>query len=313
MTYDVYGIENPLVDINVKVNDSDIKSLGLTKGIMHLIDEKQRNKLFEFFAGRKINRYPAGSCANTMMGIARLGGKAVFSGKVGNDNEGEFYHEAIKKTGVISDIKSEAGLTGTSIILVTPDSERTMNTFLGNCRKYSKKDVNTEILSNSRILYSTGYMWDTDSQKQAALFAFETAKNKGVKIAFSLADPFLVKRNKEDFLEIIKKYADLVISNEEEACSLVGGSVTESLNKLRSLCDNVIITLGKNGSMVADKSDIHRINAFRANCIDTTGAGDLYAAGVLYGLCRNMSLKDSANLGNLFASWIVTQEGVKLF
>jgi sugar/nucleoside kinase (ribokinase family) len=188
-----------------------------------------------------------------------------------------------------------------------------MNTFLGNCRKYSKKDVNTELLSNSEILYTTGYMWDTDSQKEAALFAFETAKKNNVKIAFSLADPFLVKRNKSDFLDIVKKYADIVISNEEEACTLAGKSVKESLKKLSSLCSSVIITLGKNGSMVGEKGSIHMLDAFRANCVDTTGAGDVYAAGVLYGLCRKMSLKDSANLGSLFASWIVAQEGVKIF
>ena len=311
MKYDVYGIGNPLVDINTNITDRDLEYLGLNKGIMHLIDLEKRNRLFEFLKGKKVERYAAGSCANTIMGVSKLGGRAVFWGKIGEDAEGVFYNKAIGEAGVISDVKSESGLTGTSTILVTPDSERTMNTYLGNCRKYSVRDVDAEKLSGSRIFYTTGYMWDSDSQKQAALHAFEIAKKKGIKIVFGLGDPFLVKRNRDDFLNIIKEYADVVIANEEEARFLTGKDTEAGIRELKKICSSVIITLGKNGSVAADSKKTHHMAAFRATVVDTTGAGDMYAAGVLYGLSRNMELRDCAQLGNLMASWIVTQVGVR--
>ncbi|MBN2368082.1 adenosine kinase [Candidatus Woesearchaeota archaeon] len=312
MKYDVYGIGNPLLDINADVDDKDIAALGLDKGIMHLIDLEKRNKLSKFLKNRKIERYVAGSCPNTMRAVARLGGKSVISGKVGDDPEGRFFIESIQKLGVVSDVKSEPGITGTSTILVTPDSERTMNTFLGNCRKYSKKDVDAEKLKNSKLFYTTGYMWDTESQKEAVLYAMDIAKNNNVKVVFSLADPFLVKRNREDFVGIIKKYVDLVISNEEEARNMTGKDTAEGIKRLNELSESVIITLGRKGSIVADSGKICELKAFPVEPVDTTGAGDIYAAGVLYGLSKGMSLKDSAQLGGLYASWIVTQKGVRL-
>jgi len=182
-----------------------------------------------------------------------------------------------------------------------------MNTFLGSCRKYSKLDLNEEHLVKSKIFYTTGYMWDTDSQKQAAIHAFKIAKKNNILIVFNLADPLVVKRNCSEFQELISAYVDIVISNEEEAEALTGKE-----DSIRFFKKSAIITKGSEGSLVSEGNHYHKIDAFLVNAVDSTGAGDMYAAGVLYGLSRNLSIVDAARIGSLYASWIVTQVGVRI-
>ncbi|MFH0875012.1 MAG: adenosine kinase [archaeon] len=305
MNYDVYGIGNPLMDINVFASDSDIAALGLVKGSMNLIDLNKKKSINSYIKnkGLKTVMYPAGDCPNTIMGVAALGGTAVLGGKVGIDSESEVYIKQIKELGVYSDIKKGEGLTGSSNIFVTPDSQRTMATFLGNCQKFSKADVDEEIIKNTKFLYVTGYMWDTISQKEATLIAFSLAKKYNVKVVFNLADHFLVKRNIDAFPEIIKKNVDILIANNLEAKEISG-----ELN-LSELCKINIITYGENGSILTDNSKKEKISAYPVNAKDTTGAGDMYAAGFLFGLSKGYSLKDAATLGSYFASRIVQKNG----
>lgn len=312
MKNDVYGIGNPLVDINVKITEEELTSLNIEKGVMHLIDEEKVVEIQKFLENKEVTRYPAGSCANTIMGIARLGGKVAYSGKLGNDDNGKNYEDSIKKLNVNSFLSSEEGITGSSTIFVTPDSQRTMNTYLGNCRKFSKNDVDQSMILNSKFLYLAGYMWDTDLQKKAAIFAMSIAKKNNIKIAFNLADPFLVNRNKDDFLKLIDEYVNILISNDEEATSLMNADVENALNLLNKKCELVVITRGKEGSIASFNKEIFNIDAFNVEPIDTTGAGDMFAAGLLYGLSRNMSLRDSMQLGSFYASWIVSRWGVRL-
>ncbi|MFH2020029.1 MAG: adenosine kinase [archaeon] len=312
MKNDVYGIGNPLIDINVKITDEELSSLNIEKGIMHLIDEDKAKIIQKFLENKKPTKYPAGSCANTIMGIARLGGIVSYGGKLGSDDNAKIYEKALKNCHVISSLSFDEGITGSSTIFVTPDGERTMNTFLGNCQKFSKSDVDTELILNSKYLYLTGYMWDTKNQKEAALFAMDFAKKNNVKIAFNLADPFLVNRNKNDFLDLISRYVDLIIANEEEAKTLFDTDAIEALSLLGKKCDIAVITRGNKGSIAAHKDSIIKMGAFKVDPVDSTGAGDMFAAGLLYGICKNMTIADSMQLGSFFASWIVSRWGVRL-
>lgn len=311
MKYDIYGIGNPIIDITIKATDEDLQKLSLDKGTMHLIDENRRSEILHYFSDEKRITYPAGSCPNTIMGAARLGANALLNGKVGIDESGTDYDKKIIEQGVISLIKKQEGTTGTSIILVTPDSQRTMNTFLGNCRKFSKQDIDADKLINSKYLYFTGYMWDTDSQKEACEHAMRLAKENDVEVVFNLADPNLVLRNKEELLKYIP-LIDILLCNEEEAFALTGNKDEEAIRMIYKTGQTAIITLGENGSIIMCKEEICRVSAFKVIPIDSTGAGDMFAAGLLFGLTQGYPIQKAATLGSFLASRIVIQNGTKI-
>jgi len=310
--YDVFGIGNPLVDILTQVEDSHLTVLNLNKGVMHLIEEDARKILLT-----KLKRFPltisaGGSCPNTMITLAMCKLKVILSGKIGNDKYGTLFEKQIKRNGVVSGIIKGKGMTGSSIILISEDYERTMNTYLGMCRAFTKKDLDVRKLKQSKFLYFTGYMWDTETQKEAILYAIEIAKKYGVKIVFDVADPFAVKRNKQEFSQLIKEHTDIVFANEEEA-KMLFSIKTEQLviEKLSQYCDIAVVKCGTKGSMIK-KDRLYLIPSFRVNAIDTTGAGDMYSAGFLYGLCHNYDLLICGKIASFLASRVVMQIGAQL-
>lgn len=309
----VYGIGNPLIDIIVQVEESELAELGIHKGAMHLIDEKRREELLQFVQKRKASYALGGSCPNTIITLASLGIGATLAGKIGEDSYGHLYKERLKELGVADELVVCDKPTGSSIIFITPDKERTMNTFLGANRHYGQKDVEIETLTKSDFFHFTGYMWDTKSQQSSIMFTLENLAKECV-VSFDVADPFAVARNRDAFLSLISDHCDVVFANSEEARILFDNyDPYECCKSMGKLCDIAVVKNGKLGSYVSYKGTITKI-AVQGPVppVDTTGAGDVYAAGFIYGLLYNLKVEEAAFIASLLAGEIVQQRGAQL-
>ncbi|MFO8043673.1 MAG: adenosine kinase, partial [Alkalispirochaeta sp.] len=209
----VFGIGNPLIDVVIQASDEDLTALELDKGIMHLVTEDRQQEILDYFAEAPRTYRPGGAAPNTLIALAGLGIPSVVCGKIGDDEFGQTYNEQVSAYGITSRLMQGSGATGSSIILVTPDGERTMNTHLGMCQEFGITDLDEELLKRSRFLYFTGYMWDTEVQKAAIRRALAVAHEAGVTVAFDLADPFAVERYREDFLKLLENDVDIVFAN----------------------------------------------------------------------------------------------------
>ena len=309
----VYGIGNPLIDIVTRVDDADLAALNLIKGIMRLVDLEERAKILGHIKTREIRYSCGGSCPNTLIFLSALGIQCALAGKIGGDEQGRMYAENIPQQDLRSQLIFAEGATGTSIILVSPDSERTMNTYLGVNRQFARSDIDDETVAGARYLYFTGYMWDTDNQKQAVLHAIDICKASGGSIVFDVADPFAVNRNREEFIALIDEHVDLVFANREEAELLFGaGSAEDIANKLSTLCNLAVVKNGTEGSIVQRRNNPPILLPIcGGKGIDTTGAGDMYASGFLYGLCSGMSDRDAGICATFLASKIVAIYGAQ--
>ncbi len=313
MSFDVFGMCNPLYDIQAEVSDALLVELGVAKGGMFLIEEAQQKEMVARIYEHIVNAESGGSGANTMIGLAMLGGKACYTGKIGDDEHGDLYAGKLTERGVRVSVAAGAGTTGICLVLVTPDAERTLCTYLGICRELGPEDVQTDLIAQSRYLYVTGYLWDTDTQKAAVLKAMHAAKAAGVKVALSLSDPFCVNRHKADFLQIVQEHVDLVIGNHEEAMALTDTSTPhEAILAMRPWCDFAAVTLGGDGSLLREYDTVVEVPAFRVKPVDTTGAGDMYAAGLLYGLTHGLPLEKTGRLAGYLAAQVVAKLGPRL-
>ncbi len=313
MTYDVFGMCNPLYDIQAEVADEIVSELGVSKGGMFLVDEAQQRQMIARIHTHIVNSESGGSGANTMIGIAQMGGSACYTGKLGNDEHGRLYQESLSARGVHSCTASGEGVTGICVVLVSPDAERTLCTYLGICRELGPDDLDVEALRASRFLYVTGYLWDTDSQKAAVLRAMNEAKAADVPIALSLSDPFCVNRHREDFLRICEEFVDLLIGNHEEAMALtLTTSPMDAIRATERLTRRAAVTLGSDGSLVRDGSQVDALESVKVKAVDTTGAGDMFAAGLLYGLTHGRTLANSARIGGAAAAQVVANLGPRL-
>jgi len=308
----VFSIGNILMDVLADVEDKEITELGLDKGIMKLVSPGERLKLLDFIASRDRVLQCGGSAPNTAITLSSLGVKTGLSGKVGRDELGHAYIRQLEEQGVRSYVSEEDGYTGTCIVLISPDSERTMNTDLAINKEYCKDNVNEDALNEADYFYFTGYMWDTPSQKEALTHAIKIARQKHTKIAFDLADPFAVNRSGKDFLHMIEEHFDLVFANREEARLLLGkDSIEECLDILAGYCEIAVIKDGKHGSWVAKGEERYNIPVNPVKAVDSTGAGDTYAAGFLYGLCSGYDIEKSGRFASWLASKIVEVKGAQ--
>lgn len=307
---DVYGIGNPLIDVLVDVDDKDLKALGLEKGVMHLVDERRRKELLEHVKAMEVTYLCGGACPNTIIALASLGLKTALAGKTGVGKHAEIYQKTLKNDDVKNDLRTGKGPTGSSIIMVTPDNERTMCTHLGMCQHFSSDDLDPDSIRRSKILYFTGYMWDTDSQKSAVKEAIWIAHGSGTKVIFDIADPFCVDKNRSEFLELIEKDCDVVFANEEEAKMLFRkDDPAHSLSELAKMSDVAIVKIGSKGALIRSSSEELQIPVNSVSAIDTTGAGDMFAAGFIYGISLGMDLYNSGVFASYLASHVVTQKG----
>ena len=306
----IIGIGNAIVDVICKVNDDFLTNNKLTKSTMKLVDESEFKKLL---SNLKIEEtVSGGSVANTIVGLSQLGDKVGFIGKVSNDELGGKYEEGLKKENVeyFYSKKKEILPTGTCLILITPDSERTMCTFLGTAGKINENDINTNAVKNSEILFLEGYLWDEGEPKKA----FDKAMQNSNKVAMSLSDLFCVERHKPHFLDLVKNKLDITFANEQEIMSLINAkSFDEVIKFSKQLKKLIIITRGAKGAAAIQDNEVVECEIQKnLKIVDLTGAGDLFAAGFLHGHVNNLSLKESLNKGTEMSSKIIQKIGARL-
>ena len=306
----ILGIGNAIVDVICKVEDKFITQNNLTKSTMKLVDEPEFKKLLSTL---KIEEtISGGSVANSIVGLSQLGNKVGFIGKVSDDNLGIKYEEGLKKENVdfLYSKKKETIPTGTCLILITPDSERTMVTFLGTAGKINENDIDANAVKNSEILFLEGYLWDEGEPKQA----FEKAINNANKVAMSLSDLFCVERHKPHFLDLVKNKLDITFANEQEIMSLIDAKkFDEVINFAKKINKLIVITRGDKGAVAINKNNIVECSAKNNLEIkDLTGAGDLFAGGFLHGLINNKSTKESLESGTEMSSKVIQIIGARL-
>ncbi|MDD3365682.1 MAG: adenosine kinase [Sphaerochaetaceae bacterium] len=309
----VYGIGNPLIDIIAQVTEEDLDNLGTHKGAMHLIDEQRRSTLLQHIQSKPLEYSCGGSCPNTIITLASLGIEATLAGKVGDDKFGTIYRKRVEELGVHNQLVVSEQPTGSSIILITPDSERTMNTYLGANRFFSASDIIEKSIAEADYFHFTGYMWDTQSQKSAIERALEIAHQAKTRITFDIADPFAVGRNRDDFLHLIANHVNVVFANNEEARILFNNyDAFECCKSMGKLCETAVVKNGKLGSFISHHQKLYQIPVQGpVTPVDTTGAGDIYAAGFLYGLCHQLSIEETGFIASYLAGEIIQQHGAQ--
>ena len=306
----ILGIGNAIVDVICKVEDIYLTNNGLTKSTMKLVDEFEFKKLL---SSLKIEEtVSGGSVANSIVGLSKLENKVGFIGKVNDDDLGNKYEEGLKNENVeyIYSKKKEELPTGTCLILITPDSERTMCTFLGTAGKINENDVNINSVKNSEITFLEGYLWDEGDPKKA----FEKAIEYSNKVAMSLSDLFCVERHKLHFLNLVKNKLDITFANEQEIMSLINAkNFNEVITFGKKLGKTIIITRGEKGSVAISKNEVVECDSEKnLKIIDLTGAGDLFAAGFLHGYINNLTIKESLKKGTEMSSKIIQKIGARL-
>jgi sugar/nucleoside kinase (ribokinase family) len=312
-TIEVLGIGNAIVDVIANTDDAFLAAHGMDKGGMALIDEARASKIYDAM-GPGIEA-SGGSAGNTIAGVASFGGTAAFIGKVRNDVLGDIYKHDLKSMGVHFDtpVATEGASTARCLVLVTDDAQRTMNTFLGACVDLTRDDIDEALVASAGITYLEGYLFDPPAAKEAFRKASVIAHKAGRKVALSLSDSFCVHRYKDEFLDLIAENIDILFANEAEITALYGtGDVDAAADTLAAQVEIAAITLGAEGSLLIRGDERVRVPAAPVDkVVDTTGAGDLYAAGVLFGLSRGLPLAECGRLGSIAAGEIISHYGAR--
>ena len=306
----ILGIGNAIVDVLCKVSDEFLTQHSLTKSTMKLIDEVEFKNLL---ASLKIEEtISGGSVANSIVGLSQLGNQVGFIGKISNDELGKKYEDGLKKERVkyLYKKKQEKMPTGSCLILITPDSERTMCTFLGTAGRINDNDIKEEDIKNAEMVFLEGYLWDEGNPKKA----FDKAIAHSKKVAMSLSDLFCVERHKPHFMELVKNKLDIIFANEQEILSLIGSETfEEAITFSKEIKKNVIITRGENGAISINKDQVTEINAqSNLKIKDLTGAGDLFAAGYLHGVINQLDSKECLIKGTELSSKIIQKIGARI-
>ncbi|MCG9889622.1 MAG: adenosine kinase [Thermosynechococcaceae cyanobacterium MS004] len=313
--YDVYGLGNALLDIECEVVPQVLEDLGIDKGVMTLLDEESQNKILSRLDGHPTKRTCGGSAANTIIAISQFGGKAFYSCKVAQDEPGQYYLQDLAQCGVDTSPQTyaESEITGKCLVFVTPDADRTMNTFLGISSSFSEAELVPEAIAASTYTYIEGYLVTGENSKQAAIKAREIAVGAGQKVALTLSDLNMAKFFKQGLLEMIGPGVDFLFANESEALEIAGTqSLDNAIAYLKTLTKGFAITLGPKGSIIFDGETLINIEAFPVKAIDTVGAGDMYAGGVLYGITNGLDWAKAGRLGSLASAKLVTTLGARM-
>jgi sugar/nucleoside kinase (ribokinase family) len=311
--YDVIGVGNALVDIQTQVDDACIAELGFDKGIMTLVDDEKQGSVLQKLRSRPFHRCAGGSAANTIVAVADFGGSAAYVGKVGDDEVGEFFLQDMRDLGVTIDVQPADAPTGTCAVLITDDAHRTMLTNLGASATLGREDIVEAHIKDAKYVYIEGYLLTGETTKAAAYHAMDLARKHGTKVAFTASDPFLVDLIRDEIWELITGPVDLFFCNELEAQSLTGESdPIACAAKIHEHAENVALTLGDKGSIVMHGGEAFPIEGVEVDAIDTTGAGDMYAGALLYGINHSMSWHQAGHLASHAAARIVAQLGARL-
>jgi len=313
--YHVYGVGNALVDMEFEVEDHFFESNAIDKGVMTLVDEGRQHELLghlDAFEGKKAS---GGSAANTIIATSYFGGKSFYSCKVASDDLGDFYVNDLQLAGVDSNVGEgrKEGVTGKCLVMITPDAERTMNTFLGITENFSVDELNIAAIKDSEYLYIEGYLVSSDTGRHAAIEARKVAEENGVKTALTFSDPAMVQFFKDGLQEMIGKKVDLLFCNEAEALSWADTDNLETaIESLKQIASHFAITLGADGAMLFDGKNIIEISPHEVKAIDSNGAGDMFAGAFLYGITHGHSFYEAGNIASLAAARVVSQFGPRL-
>ncbi|MCQ2914918.1 MAG: adenosine kinase [Alphaproteobacteria bacterium] len=313
--FDVVAIGNAIVDVLASIEDDDfLVKHNMPKGMRTLVDAVQAEELYQDLKGKSVE-CSGGSAANTVVGIAKMGGRPAFIGKVACDELGDYFRDDIQKVGVDYStpcLKFEKP-TARCMVIVSKDGQRTMNTYLGACAKLSSEDIDAETIKNSQVVYMEGYLWDRDEAKDALSFAVKVAKENNKKTSLSLSDPFCVRNHRESFIEFIKSGIDIVFCNEEECKSLFNTrNLEEAFKQCENLCETVVVTCGADGAYaIHNKQKYHVKAAPIKKVVDTTGAGDSFAAGFLACYTRNGSIEHCLSTGAAAAAEMISHVGAR--
>ena len=315
MKYDVSGIGSPLLDLSLEVEDDILANLDLKKGSMRLVELDEARRILNLIdqEGFDLRKTPGGQVANVLAGISSLGGKSVFLGKVGDDKYGRIYHEATKKIGTHCRLSKHKDLnTGYAIIFISPDGERTFATYLGASLHFNIDDLDKKVIESSKILHIESFTLENKKLRETIKYSVEIAQHNNTKISLDLSDSELIKRNFNYLKYFVDKYIDIVFANEDEARAFTGKNELDALHEIYKKCSLAVIKLGEKGSLIKDKENVYRIPAKKTNFINSNGAGDMYAAGILYGLANNISLEKTGNLASYIASLVVARDGARV-
>jgi len=310
--FDVSGMGSALLDLIIEVDDQFLTSIGLTKTHMHLIDADRSGIIRELIESYSMQVAPGGSSANTAAGVANFGGKSVFLGKVGDDANGAVYIAETETAGVKSGLVKDESATGHAITFITTDSERTFATYLGAAIEFSEDDINPDYIINSRILHIEGYMLELPVPQKACFRAMQIAKENNVLISIDLSDPALVGRLGDVLKNAVKDYADIVFANEDEAKAFTGAEEEDALHILSDMCSFAVVKLGAGGSLIKCGGSVYTIPVYETEVVNTNGAGDMYAAGVLYGISHGFDPEKSGKIGSYAASLVVSSTGARV-
>ncbi len=308
----VYGIGNPLIDVLADIEDHELVDLSLEKGTMRLVDDAHADRILTVLGAREKLYASGGSCPNTMNTLSVLGVSSALAGCIGDDELGGIYIDGLRDDGVTSEVAQVDAPTGSSLVLISPDGERTMCTRLGACQRFSPEHVDHARVRDARMLHFTGYMWDTESQKSAVTAAIETARANDTTVVFDVADPMAVDRYRDDFRALIRGSVDILFANRTEACALLDDAsfgAREAARELSSWCGIAAVKDGKHGSSIGLDGETSSVPVAPVNAIDTTGAGDNYAAGFMYGLLAGESPGEAARYASRIAARVVGQRG----
>jgi len=311
--FDVVGIGNAIVDVLAQTEDSFLEENGLAKGAMTIIDTETAESLYGKMGPAM--EMSGGSAANTIAGLSALGGKGAFVGKVRDDQLGNVFSHDIRAIGVhfdssVNDVETP---TARSFIFVTPDAERTMQTYLGACVELGPDDIDEDLIARSAVTYLEGYLWDPPLAKEAFIKAARAAEGAGRKVSLSLSDPFCVDRHRDEFVDLVNNHVNVLFANEDEIKSLYQvDDFDDALQHVRGHCDVAALTRSEKGSVVVSGDEVHIVDAEKVdNVVDTTGAGDAYAAGFLFGYTHGEDLHTCAQIGGIAAAEIVSHYGAR--
>jgi sugar/nucleoside kinase (ribokinase family) len=310
---DVIGLGNALVDLQVRVDHSFLQELGIAPGSMTLVDAPTQQRVLAALEGRAVNRCSGGSAANTIAGLAELGSTAAYCCRVGEDPLGAFYLEDLERLGVKVTGGSAGAPTGTCVVLITPDAQRTLLTNLGVSAELAPEDLDEDVIASARWLYVEGYLLPGEATRAAMLAAVEIAKRHGVKVALSASDPFCIETCRDLVWSLVDGPVDLLFCNESEGRALTGlDDPIAAAHAIHSHATSVALTYGANGSILVHEREVFPIEGVAVEALDTTGAGDMYAAGILHGLTQGLSWPVAGRLASHAAARVVAHLGARL-
>lgn len=314
--FHVYGLGNALVDIEIEIEIEELQRIAVEKGVMTLIDEQRHEELLDQIKGKTHRRACGGSAANTIIAVAQLGGKGFYSCRIGNDETGDFYLTDLHNEGVKTNLEAterEQGITGKCVVMITPDADRSMNTFLGITSELTETALDLEALKNSQFLYIEGYLASSATAVTTAVKAIACARHAGVPIAVSLSDPAMVQFCRQGLDSILDGGVELLFCNEDEALAYTGAaSISEACELLKKITNRFAITLGAKGALIFDGTKYIEIVPFAVKAVDTNGAGDLFAGSFLHALTQGLSESIAGNIASFASSRLVTSFGPRL-